>query len=126
MSRTLEKGNWFASAKEAGFLDIALECAQSSGANPDVLLRACRDYAKKDIGFAVQVGIQGIIKLITETFYEEVFPVDVVKAYDDVEKIALEGGRLEEFREQLGREIMKKSCKPNLREVIVKRLGQQG
>jgi len=126
MSRTLEKGNWFASAKEAGFLDIALECAQSSGANPDVLLRACRDFGKKDIDFAVQVGIQGIIKLITETFYEEVFPVDVVSAYQDVEKIAGEGGRLEEFREQLGREILKHSCKPHLREVVVKRLGQQG
>ncbi len=126
MSRTLEKGNWFASAKEAGFLDLALECAHSSGANPDVLLRACRDYGKKDINFAVQVGIQGIIKLITETFYEEVFPVDVVRAYQNVEKVAVEGGRLEEFREQLGREIMKKSCKANLREVVVKRLGQGG
>ena len=125
MSRTLEKGNWFASAKEAGFLDVALKCACSSGANPDVLLRACRDYAKKDIDFAVQVGIQGIIKLITETFYEEVFPVDVVRAYQDVEKVAKEGGKLEEFREQLGREIMKNSCKSHLREVVVKRLGHE-
>ena len=103
-----------------------MECAYSSGANPDVLLRACNDYGKKDIDFAVQVGIQGIIKLITETFYEEVFPVDVVRAYQDVEKIAGEGGRLEEFREQLGREIMKNSCKSHLREVVVKILERDG
>ena len=124
MSRTSEKGKWFASAKSAGFLDVALECANSSGANPDVLLRACRDFGEKDVEFAVQVGIQGIIKLVTETFYEEVFPVHVMQAYDNVEKVAEAGGRQVEFREQLGREILKKSCKPTLREVVVKRLGQ--
>jgi hypothetical protein len=61
-----------------------------------------------------------------QTFYEEVFPVDVVRAYQDVEKVAVEGGKLEEFKSELGREIMKKSCKLNLREVVVKRLGQEG
>jgi len=119
MSRTSEKGKWFASAKSAGFLDIALECACSSGANPDVLLRACRDFGEKDSEFAVQVGIQGIIKLITETFYEEVFPIHVTQAYDDVDKIAVNSGRQEEFKAVLGSEIMKKLCKPNLREVVV-------
>lgn len=122
MDRTTEKGKWFASAKEAGFLDIALECAQRSGANPDVLFRACRDLAEKEPQFAVQVGIQGIIKLITETFYEEVFPVHVTQAYDDVEKVAKAAGKLEEFKAELGREIMRHSCKPNLREAVVKRM----
>ncbi len=126
MSRTSEKGKWFASAKSAGFLDIALECAYSSGANPDVLLRAGRDFAEKDIDFAVQVGIQGIMQLLTGTFYEEVFPIHVTQAYNDIEKVADVGGKLQEFREQLGREIMKRSCKANLREVVVKRLGQDG
>ena len=126
MERTEEKGKWFASAKNAGFLDIAIECAHSSGAIPDVLLRTCRDIAKKYIDFAVQVGIQGIIKLITETFYEEVTKTDVAWAYEEVGKIAMEGGKLEEFREQLGREILKRSCKANLREVVVRKLGQNG
>jgi hypothetical protein len=37
------------------------------------------------------VGIQGILKLITETFYEEVMPFEVNVAYDDVKKIAAGG-----------------------------------
>jgi len=124
MNRTPEKGKWFASAKEAGFLDLALECAHSSGANADVLLRACRDFAKKDPDFAVEVGIQGIIRLITEVFYEEVFPVDVIDAYQQVEKIAREAGKLDEFKAELGREIMRHSCRGNLREVLVRRMGE--
>jgi len=35
-----------------------------------------------------------------------------------------EGGKLEEFREQLGREIMRHSCKPNLRQIVM-RMGHQ-
>jgi hypothetical protein len=49
-----------------------------------------------------------------------------MQAYDDVEKVAKAGGKLKEFREQLGREIMKKSCKPDLREAVVKRLEREG
>lgn len=124
MSRTLEKGKWFASAKSEGFLDIALECAHSSSANPDTLLRACRDFAQKDIDFSVQVGIQAIIALLTETFYEEVTKADVARAYEDVEKIATEGSRIQEYREQLGREILRRSCKPHLRQIVVRILGQ--
>ena len=97
MERTEEKGKWFASAKNAGFLDIVIECAHSSGASPDVLLRACRGFAKKDIDFAVHVGIQAIVKSLTETFYEEVTKTDIAWAYEEVGKVAMEGGKLEEF-----------------------------
>lgn len=45
-----------------------------------------------------------------------------IQAYDDVEKVAKAAGKLEEFKAELGREIMRHSCKPNLREVVVKRL----
>ena len=124
IDRTSEKGRWFASAKSAGFLDIALECAHSSGANPDVLLRANRDFAQKDTDFSLQVGIQAIMALLTETFYEEVTKADVAIAYEDVEKIARENGKLEEFREQLGREMLKRSCKPHLRQIVVRILGR--
>jgi len=124
IERTGSKGKWFASAKEAGFLDIALECAQGSGANPDVLLRACRDFAVKEPEFAVQVGIQGIIKLVSEIFYEEVYPFEVVQAYELVEGVATHSGRREEFKAQLGREILKQSCIPHLREAVVRKLGE--
>jgi len=105
-----------------------LECAQQSGANPDTLLRTCRDFAKKDVEFSIQVGVQRILKLITETFYEEVMPFEVNVAYGDVEKIAVENNRLEQFKAQLGREVMKRSqlCKPNLRDALVRQLQQSG
>ena len=67
-----------------------------------------KKVAKKDSALAGE----GVIEL----FYR-LYP-------DDVEKVAEAGGRQAEFRGQLGREILKKSCKPNLREVVVKRLGQ--
>jgi len=122
IERTGSKGKWFAAAKTAGFLDIALECAHGSGASPDVLLRACRDFAEKEPECAVQVGIQGIVKLVTEVFYEEVYPFEVAQAYDLVEKVAVGSGRREEFKAQLGREILKQSGKPNLREAVVRKL----
>jgi hypothetical protein len=124
INRTVDKGSWFAAAKDAGFLDIALECAQRSGSHPDTLLRACRDFAGRNVEFSIQVGIQGILKLITETLYEEVMPYEVNVAYDTVEKIAVASNLLEPFQAQLGREVMKRSqlCKPRLREALVRKL----
>ena len=114
----------FASAKSEGFLDIALECAHSSGVDPNTLLRACRDFAQKDIGFALQIGVQAIIIMMTGSFYEEVTATEIAIAYQDVEKIARENGRREEFRAQLGREVVKRAslCKEDLREVVLKKL----
>ena len=42
--------------------------------------------------------------------------------YEDIEKIAIKGGNLEKFREQLDKEILNISCKANLREMLVRRL----
>lgn len=127
MNRTIDKGSWFAAAKSAGFLDIALECAQASGANPDTLLRACRDFARKDVEFSLKVGIRGILKLLTETFYEEVMPFEIDVAYDDVERIAAECNRREQFKAQLGREVMRQArlCKPQAKRGSYEKIGSR-
>ena len=39
-----DRGKWFAAAKDAGFLDLALECAAHPGADPSTLVRAARDF----------------------------------------------------------------------------------
>ena len=39
-----DKGKWFAAAKDAGFFDIALDCAAMHNADPSTLVRAARDY----------------------------------------------------------------------------------
>lgn len=116
------KGSWFASAKSSGFLDIALECALSETSDPDTLLRACRDFADKDISFALTVGVMGIIRLLTGNFYDEVTAFDISYAYNQVGKIAGDRGKLDEFKAMLSREIMKRSCKAELREVIIRKL----
>jgi len=37
-----------------------------------------------------------------------------------------ENGKLEAFRKQLGREMLKKPCKPHLRQIVVRILGHEG
>jgi hypothetical protein len=124
IERTHEKGKWFASAKSEGYLDIALECAEHSSSDPNTLLRAVKEYGKKDSEFAVQVGIWAIIRLMTGSFYEEVTATEIARAYQDVEKVAQESGQVEGFKAQLGRQILKCSGQryAHLRETVVNRL----
>lgn len=51
-----EPGRWFAAAKNAGFLDLALEFANTGRTDPRTLIRASRDLLKKDAGFCLEVG----------------------------------------------------------------------
>lgn len=54
------KGKWFAAAKTAGYLDIALDCAADHEAAPATLIRAARDFAQKDPAFAAGVALHAI------------------------------------------------------------------
>ena len=48
---------------------------------------------------------------------------DVTYACQQVEKIAEDRGKLDDFKALLAREMMKRTCKQDLRKVVVKRLG---
>jgi len=122
IKQTGNEGKWFASAKTAGFLDIAVHCAKSDSSDPNTLLRACRDYADKDFPFALVVGVLGIIRFMTGTFYEERTATEIGIAYQQVEKIAKDRGKLADFKALLAREMMKQHCDAHLREVVVKTL----
>lgn len=126
IERKSEKGKWFASAKNAGFLDIAVQCALSSSSDPNTLLRACRDFADKDFPFALVVGVLGITRLLTGSFYDEVTTADISNAYSQVEKIADDRGKLEDFRALLVQEMKKRPCDAKLSEVVIKRLKASG
>ena len=52
-----ERGKWFAAAKTAGYLDIALDCARSFDAEPATLVRAARDFTSREPSFALEVGL---------------------------------------------------------------------
>jgi len=59
-----DKGKWFAAAKDAGFLDVALECAATRGADPSTLVRAARDFCEKEPRFAASVALLAIGHLL--------------------------------------------------------------
>ena len=65
-----ERGKWFEAAKEAGFFDIALICAEDFDAEPETLARAVRDYAATEPGFAMQVGLAALDGLLLGSGYD--------------------------------------------------------
>jgi len=65
-----DKGKWFAAAKDAGFLDIAIECAATHGADPSTLIRAARDFCAKDPKFAATVALQALTSLLAGGGYD--------------------------------------------------------
>jgi hypothetical protein len=64
------KGKWFAAAKTAGYLDIALDCAADREAAPATLIRAARDFEIKDPAFASQVALHAVAHLRAGVGYE--------------------------------------------------------
>lgn len=76
-----ERGKWFAAAKSAGFLDIALECARASDADPATLVRAARDFADTNAEFSTQVALVALRGLFNGVGYDP-DPANVRAAYD--------------------------------------------
>lgn len=74
------KGKWFAAAKDAGFMDIALECAADHCADPATLVRAVRDFGETDPEFAMRVAASAIKGLLHGSGYDPETG-DVVRAY---------------------------------------------
>ena len=65
-----ERGKWFAAAKDAGFLDVALLCARDYAADPTTLVRAARDFAAKEPKFAAEVGLVALGRLLNGGGYD--------------------------------------------------------
>ena len=86
------KGKWFAAAKTARFLDIALDCAAHHDAAPATLIRAARDLKLKEPGFAMAVALQAIRHLLEGRGYEP-SPIDIDEA---VEHLMVAATRLDE------------------------------
>jgi hypothetical protein len=86
-----DKGKWFAAAKDAGFLDIALECASSRDAEPATLIRAARDFTASEPQFAVQVALSALRSLLSGGGYDP-SPTDLHVAYGHLIAAASELG----------------------------------
>ena len=76
-----EPGRWFAAAKDAGFLDLALEFANTGRTDPRTLSRASRDLLKEDARFCLEVGRLAIQRML-EGYGYELTGMDVIDAYN--------------------------------------------
>jgi hypothetical protein len=76
-----EPGRWFAAAKESGFLDLALEFANTGRTDPRTLSRASRDLLKEDAQFCLEVGRLAIQRML-EGYGYELTGMDVIDAYN--------------------------------------------
>lgn len=75
-----EPGRWFAAAKDAGFLDLALEFANTGRTDPRTLSRASRNFLKKDTRFCLEVGRLAIQRIL-EGYGYELTGMDLIDAY---------------------------------------------
>jgi hypothetical protein len=76
-----EPGRWFAAAKDAGFLHLALEFAKTGRTDPRTLSRASRDLLKNDDRFSLEVGRLALQRMI-EGYGYELTDMDIIDAYE--------------------------------------------
>jgi hypothetical protein len=65
-----DKGKWFAAAKDSGFLDVAVECAATHGADPSTLVRAARDFCGKEPKFPAAVALLALSSFLAGGGYD--------------------------------------------------------
>ena len=92
-----DAGRWFAAAKDAGFLDLALEFANTGRTDPCTLSRASRDLVKEDARFSLEVGRLAIQRILEGHGYE-LTGIDVLDAYHHFMAAALSLGIAAEAR----------------------------
>ena len=95
-----EEGKWFATAKELGFYDLALELANRSPCDQKNLTRAARDYLDSEPSFALGSAIAAL-RWLSEGWGYEVTSVDVVEAYDRVMDAAAKLNMVDDVNEQI-------------------------
>ena len=76
-----DPGRCFAAAKDAGFLDLAVEFAATGRTDPRTLSRASRDLIEKHPEFCFRVGRLAIQRIL-EGYGYELTGSDVIDAYD--------------------------------------------
>lgn len=74
-------GSWFASARKAGFDDIARRCAREGVVEPRTLLTAARDSCESDPSFSYEMALRALELLLAGRGYEPSV-VEVRKGFD--------------------------------------------
>jgi hypothetical protein len=95
-----EEGKWFATAKELGLLELAVELARKGPCDPKTLTRAARDYHETNPAFAVDVGMSALAWLFKGYGYE-ITSADVWDVYEPTLKAAQALGKEEQVRSKI-------------------------
>jgi hypothetical protein len=115
-----EEGKWFAAAKEAGFLDMAIVLARRSPVDHRTLIRAAKDFGVSEPAFASECGFLALRWICEGRAYDPT-DADVLAAYDGMRMAA---DRIQTTGEMLAkvRVMIEQSSQARwLREVLVGR-----
>ncbi len=85
INRTENKASWFASARQAEFLDIAKDCALSGLIEPETLIRAARDTTDSEPEFAAVIALRAI-DLLLQGYGYETTTSDTISAFKHLMK----------------------------------------
>jgi len=96
-----EEGKWFASARHAGFLDVAQHLATTYRVEPKTLVNAARDHVTKNPDFSIHAGLAALRNLDDGYGYDEPGPADVLSAYATVMRAAEVAGNTVEVKTAL-------------------------
>ena len=95
-----EEGKWFATAKAAGLLDLAIELANRSPSDPRTLARAARDFRDENPAFALEAGLAAL-RWLGQGYGYEVAEADVWTTYSHTTQVAERLGRRDEIRTRI-------------------------
>jgi hypothetical protein len=97
-----DPGRWFAAAKDAGYLDLALRFATTGRTDPKTLSRASRDFLESDPEFALRVGRLAVDRILAGYGYE-ITALDLADAVDHFLAAARQLGVEADAQSDLGR-----------------------
>ena len=122
-----QRGKWFAAAKDAGFVDIALLCARDFTAEPATLVRAARVFAAKEPKFAAEIGLLALERLLNGSGYDPGVSL-VQEAFDHLMSAASRIGEQDWARQQAQR-LAEGPCdlsRSHMRRVLAETLAHWG
>jgi hypothetical protein len=116
-----EEGKWFATAKELRMYDVALQLVRDSPCDPKTLVRAARDFAEREPGFAHGAGLAAL-RWLTLGYGYEIAAFDVWGAYHSILKAAEHLGTVSESKQDVRQLVALQAAGGFVRQVLGREL----
>lgn len=113
-----DPGRWFAAAKDAGFLQLAMDFARQGRTDPRTLSRASRDFLEKDARFSLEAGQLAVARIL-EGYGYELTEADVADACKHVIAAAQTLGTTFQVRANL-LTIVETEARSPFRDVVIR------